>query len=141
MPARDRRTYDSWREMMNRCCDPSDPGYQNYGGRGLTVHPGWMTFAAFLADMGSRPPDMTLERQRNDEGYNPSNCRWASRKEQVRNRRNTWLVEFFGEKRPVGELAERFGIDYYVLKARLKAGWNIHRALYEPKSLLHSHKQ
>lgn len=141
MPVRDKRTYDSWREMMHRCHDSTDPSYANYGGRGITVAAEWHTFAGFLASMGSRPVGMTLDRECNDLGYSRENCRWASRKVQVRNRRNTWLVEFCGEKLPVAALAERFGIDYYVVKARLKLGWSIHRALSEPLSERHSHKK
>ncbi len=84
-------TYQTWQSMIARCTSTKNRGYSNYGGRGITVCERWQTFAGFFADMGEKPPGLTLDRIDNERGYEPGNCRWATRKEQATNRRTTKL--------------------------------------------------
>lgn len=79
--------YATWAGMLTRCFVETDPSFKNYGGRGISVCPRWWHFRFFAEDMGLRPDGLTLERENNDEGYEPSNCKWATRTEQARNRR------------------------------------------------------
>lgn len=79
--------------MMRRCFKENHSDYPDYGARGITVCERWRTFDNFLADMGERPPGMSLERTDNCRGYETGNCVWASAKTQARNRRNSKLGE------------------------------------------------
>lgn len=74
--------------MRQRCENPNDWAYKDYGGRGITVCEPWKIYENFLKDMG-HPPTMkhTLDRKNNDKGYNPYNCRWALRDVQAHNQR------------------------------------------------------
>lgn len=82
------RTYNSWRAMIDRCTNPNNIGWENYGGRGITICDRWVnSFESFLSDMGDRPKGLTLDRIDNDGNYNPINCRWATWQEQRSNTR------------------------------------------------------
>ena len=78
--------------MNQRCRNPRDDAFAYYGGRGIKVCKRWRDFKNFLADMGTRPPEKTLDRQNNEGDYKPSNCRWATHKEQQRNSRTCKLT-------------------------------------------------
>lgn len=91
-------TYMSWKGMKQRCLNPLCPSYQYYGGRGITICERWLSFDNFLADMGERPADppgwtsskhyWSLDRIDNDGHYEPGNVRWATKYDQIHNRRS-----------------------------------------------------
>lgn len=80
-------TYNSWSSMIARCSNPKINNYQRYGDRGIRVCPEWFNFKQFFLDMGERPENTSIERVNVNGNYEPSNCIWASRTAQARNRR------------------------------------------------------
>lgn len=80
--------YVSWNMMKDRCSNPNNPEFHNYGGRGIAVCPEWADFRAFYRDMGDRPPGLSIHRINNDAGYSKANCVWADDVTQAENRRS-----------------------------------------------------
>jgi hypothetical protein len=117
--------YSIWSGIKSRCLNPRCHAYANYGGRGIKISQSWIGangFSAFLADMGSRPPGMTIERQDVNGDYTPGNCVWASRRTQGLNRRNTLYITLNGEILPLKIAAQRTGVNYYSARNRLRRG-------------------
>jgi hypothetical protein len=126
-------TWRTWKAMRFRCEKSYDISYPRYGGRGITVCERWQSFENFLADMGERPSqDHQIERIDNSGNYTPDNCRWATRKEQARNRRTQTMLTHGGITLCVSEWAERLGIERGRLQNRINLGWSVERMLTEP---------
>lgn len=127
-------TYSSWKAMMQRCCNPHSMHAINYSARGIRVCDQWRQFENFLADMGERPDGTTLHRIDNDGNYEPGNCKWASRLQQSRNRRNSRIITHLGVSGCLPELIEHFDIlvNKDTIRRRLRRGWKTDIALSEP---------
>jgi hypothetical protein len=91
-----------------------------------------MAFANFVEDMGVRPPGTTIDRIDNSKGYEPGNCRWATHKEQARNKRSNRIIEHEGKKQPLIAWAEEYGIRKDTLRWRLESGMPVAVALTKP---------
>lgn len=117
------KTYCAWSGVIERCENPNDPAYPSYGGRGIRVCARWRrSFEAFLADMGEAPPGLTLERNNVNGDYEPNNCRWATRAEQTRNRRNNIIVVYNGQKMCLAELSKLLGYPREAVHGWILAG-------------------
>jgi hypothetical protein len=108
--------------MRDRCRNPNNRQWKDYGGRGIAVCDRWESFHAFVEDMGERPKGYSLDRIDNDRGYGPDNCRWASRKQQQRNQRRAVYVEVEGKKYRAIDLAEKAGVKTDTVVARAARG-------------------
>lgn len=128
------KAFAVWRSMVDRCTLPSHHAWKNYGGRGISVCEPWLTsFAAFWADMGpSYSPGLTLDRERNNEGYSPQNCRWVDRKTQARNTRYNRMIDTPAGHMLVVEASELSGIGATTLLYRLQAGWSADQLFLPP---------
>lgn len=127
------RVYAIWGDMLRRVRCPATRCFQNYGGRGITVCGRWYKFENFLADMGDPPSDKhTIDRIDSDGNYEPQNCRWATWKEQRRNTRNTVMVGYQGQQRPLAEWCEILGIPAKRTANRLVRGWTVQQAFELP---------
>lgn len=123
-----------WRGMKRRCNSPRSKAYPRYGGRGIRVCDRWQKFENFLADMGKRPgPEFELDREDNDRGYEPGNCRWVRRLINIRNSSNPLRITANGVTRLAVEWAEDLGISPMTLRKRLSRGWTAEDAVSVPK--------
>lgn len=130
--------FKTYRSMRTRCENPNHKNYKHYGGRGISVCEEWKCkegIYAFLkwAKASGWHPGLTLDRIDNNKGYSPENCRWATQKEQIRNRRNTKLYEYKGFMLTVSEIAEAEKIPAVRLRYRLNKGLSISEAISDTK--------
>lgn len=130
LPASQSPEYRTWAAMRARCTNPKAASYRHYGGRGISVCERWSSFANFLADMGPRPPGMSIDRYPDNDGnYEPGNCRWATNREQSNNRRITRFAEHEGQRKPISEWARELGANYDVLFQRIRQkGYSLEEA-------------
>jgi hypothetical protein len=129
------RLYKTWASMIQRCYNPNNKEYKNYGARGIVVCNEWKnSFESFneWAISSGYNKKLTIERIDVNKNYEPSNCRWATSKEQARNTRVNKLLTFNGESLCLAAWAEKTGIKYPSLVSRLNSGWTEEEALTTP---------
>jgi hypothetical protein len=132
--------YNVYRAMVNRCENPKFANFDRYGGRGIKVCLRWReSFAAFLEDMGPRPPKplgvkrfYSVERRNTDGDYDPGNCYWATPTQQSRNTSRNRYLTFNGRTLTVRDWATEIGLNFTTLKNRIATGWPVERALTVP---------
>lgn len=125
-----------WMHMRERCRNPNDKAFRNYGGRGICVCERWSDFANFLADMGKRPsPKHSIERLDVDGHYEPGNCTWATKSQQARNTRSTTYLTIDGVTRRLVEWADEYNIPASEVHKRIYRGWNEADAVKRPRRL------
>jgi hypothetical protein len=130
----DTPTYKVWVGIKKRCYNPKAENYYLYGGRGIVMSQEWHCFLSFLADMGERPSsDHSIERINHEGSYCKENCRWATKLEQARNKRNNRLIEAFGEIKCMSEWLEILGVSHSTIRDRVyKLGWTYTEAIETP---------
>lgn len=127
--------YNAWIHMIHRCTNTKDKSYPDYGGRGIRVCDRWLGeqgFQNFLEDMGPRPEGMSIDRIDNEGHYCPENCRWATAKEQARNRRTSKILTLGKDSHTVAEWAEILGVNPCSIASRVSYGWSDERILTQP---------
>ena len=134
------KIYNTWCGIKDRCFNPNSPHFPNYGGRGIIMFPAWINdFQAFydyvsqLEHYGEN--NYSIDRIDNDGNYEPANIRWADRKTQQRNKRNSIEVEYKGEKMNVSDAAEKSGINAEILRTRIRNGDNSEDRIFRPVKL------
>ena len=124
--------YTSWQLMHDRCRNTNNKSYNYYGGKGIKVCERWSKFENFLADMGRKPEGMTLDRIDGSRDYEPSNCRWETRKTQSRNRDYCISINFDGQEKKLWQIAEEKNIPVQLIHQRLHHKWSLERAINQP---------
>jgi hypothetical protein len=128
------KEYKTWVRIKRRCFVPECPGYERYGGRGITMCERWRdSYEAFLEDIGRSPQgSYSIDRIDNNGNYEPGNCRWATSREQASNRCTTRLVEAFGRSMCITAWSRETGLSAQVITWRLARGMGAEEALSKP---------
>lgn len=126
------RVYRSWNKMLQRCTNPNDDRFADYGGRGITVCDRWRVFENFHQDMGDRPQGMSLDRIDVDGDYCLSNCRWATPMQQSNNTRTNHILTYNGESHSIAEWSRRTSIHPATISRRIGMGWDACDVLTKP---------
>lgn len=125
------RIYKIWVGVTKRCTNPNMTSYADYGGRGIKVCERWSKFENFYEDMKDGYADnLSLERKNPNGDYEKSNCKWATMKEQARNKRNSKYIELGDKALTAAEWAEISGTMSSTIIWRVKNGWDVRRAIY-----------
>ncbi len=124
--------FSCWQSMKHRCSNHNNASYAAYGGRGISVCARWEnSFESFYEDMGPRPSSKhSIERIDNDSGYEPKNCRWATKSEQASNRRNTRHFAYNGKSLTIAQWAKQTGVPDATTRSRISRGWTAKEVLF-----------
>ena len=125
----------AWTNMIQRC-RPESADRSGYFDRGIGVCERWLVFVNFISDMGPRPLGASLDRIDNDRGYEPGNCRWATPKQQARNRRSSRMITALGKTMSIAAWAEETGLTYATIQQRIyRLKWSDERAVTTPQAV------
>lgn len=125
--------HNLWKAINDRCHNPRAKDFPRYGGRGIKVCSRWRnSFENFFADMGKRPPGMSIERRRNNGMYSPRNCRWATPAEQADNTRRTRRLRIGKQTKTVTAWSKEAGVAGTTIRTRLYRGWTPREAVFTP---------
>ena len=127
------RLFHIWIDMRQRCNNPHNYAYKNYGERGISVYPEWNDYVNFRnwAEMNGYTNDLTLDRINVNGNYEPNNCRWVTRKVQNNNRRSNRLITYKGETKNLREWSDMLCMNYDKLRYRLDTWKDVNRAFEE----------
>lgn len=129
------RLYTIWVNMRSRCGNPNNKNYHNYGGRGVDVCDEWKDYLTFKkwAVSNGYEEHLSIDRIDVNGGYSPQNCRWATQKEQCRNKRTNHKLTYRGVTKSMVEWSEETGIPYHTIKSRINVyGYSVEDALTKP---------
>lgn len=128
------KIYRVWAGIISRTSYKGDTNYQRYGGRGIKVCDRWRKYLNFFEDMGREYREgLQIERVNNDGNYEPSNCKWATRHDQSRNKRVTHFITFNKKTQSMRDWSEELKINYDTLRCRINDyGWAIEKAFTTP---------
>lgn len=133
---RNHKLYPTWRNMLQRCQNPSIKQYPDYGGRGITVCTRWQKIENFIEDMGpGYSKGLTVERIDNNQGYSQENCKWATKSEQSRNMRSNQNLTLNGETKCVTDWCLELGLNVNTVFNRVRKGKTAEEAL-KPKGMM-----
>ena len=126
------RQYKIWQGIRERCNNPKNQYYHNYGGRGIRVCSEWDSASGFnafhvWAQASGYSDDLTIDRKENDGNYEPDNCQWATIVTQANNRRDNHVLTFRGETKTASEFARQYGLKVPTVFARLRHGWPVEK--------------
>lgn len=125
--------YRIWLQMKERTINPNNPAFHNYGGRGIRVSERWLhSFQNFYEDIGPRPSTAhSIDRIDNNGNYEKSNCRWATKVDQMNNYRCNVILEHEGKTQTLPMWARETGIGVNTLSARYRRGWSVKDILFK----------
>ena len=131
----DTRVYGIWEHIIQRCENPNDRNYKNYGARGIKVCKEWHNSAAFIswALENGYADNLSIDRIDNDGDYCPQNCRWADLDTQRNNTSRNHYIDVFGERITLKQAATKYGVNYWTLKTRIRRGVEPERAIRRSK--------
>ena len=129
--------YETWLSRLRRCYVANCPTYHDYGARGIKVCERWHDFSLFYNDVSKMPhfgePGYSLDRVDNDGDYEPSNCRWATNKEQSNNRRSNIVIKYCGKEQTLKQWADELGLNYEKTRKRIRdRNWSVEKAFTTP---------
>ncbi len=135
------REFASWINMRSRCNNPNSTGWKRYGKRGIKVCERWNhSFVNFLSDMGPCPEGQEIDRNDNDGDYEPSNCKWSTRKEQMGHTSRSRSVTIAGITKTLSVWCEEHDVSMSNLRHRLKFNWPEHELLQPPNRKRKKHR-